>query len=73
MECPLITFINNSSNIFRIIVLYLFQVSIRNKLKQVKGFYNKSHMFTEKWNTSFKIDTLFFVTTHRNQLSRGLG
>lgn len=72
MECTLITFINNSSNIFRIIVLYLFQVSIRIKLKQVKDFYNNLHIFTEKWDTSFKIDMQFFVTTHRNRLSRGL-
>jgi len=73
MECTLITFINNSSNIFRIIVLYLFQVSIRIKLKQVKYFYNNLHMFTEIWYTSFKTDIQFFVATHRNQLSRGLG
>ncbi|TVP41755.1 hypothetical protein NARC_10161 [Candidatus Nitrosocosmicus arcticus] len=72
MECTLITFINNSSNIFRIIVLYLFQVSIRIKLKQVKDFYNNLNIFTEKWDTRFKIDMQFFVTTHRNRLSRGL-
>ena len=73
MECTLITFINNSSNIYRMTILYLFQVGIYMKLSQSKVFYSNLYMFTGKWYVSLKIDTQSHSTTHMDQLSRGLG
>ena len=62
MESTLITFINNSSNIFRITILYLFQISIHIKLKQFKIFNNKSYMVTESCHNDFNTD----ITIHFN-------
>ncbi len=73
MESTLITFINNSSNIFRITILYLFQISIHIKLIQFKIFNNKSYMVTESWQNNFNTDMQYISTTLKNQLSRGLG
>ena len=73
MESTLITFINNSSNIFRITILYLFPISIHIKLGQFKIFSNKLGKFTKNWYNSLKTDTQYLSTTPRDQLTRGLG
>ena len=73
MESTLITFINNSSNIFRITILYLFQISIHIKLIQFKIFNNKIVYVYRKLAQWFQYDTQYLSTTLRNQLSRGLG
>ena len=73
MECTLITFINNSSNIYRMIILYLFQVGFHMKLSQSKVFYSNLYMFTGKWYVSYNVNLQPHSTTHRDQLSRGMG
>lgn len=60
MESTLITFINNSSNVFRIIILYLIHVSIDIRSRQIKVFYNNLFTFTKNWYTMFKTDTHAF-------------
>ncbi len=72
MESTLITFINNTSNVFRLIILHLFQVSIYIKSGQIKVFYKNLVTFTKNWYISFKSDTLYISETHIHQLSRGL-
>jgi len=59
MESTLITFINNSSNIFRITILYIFQISIHIKLSRFKIFHNNYVSFP-------KIDTIVSEKTHNN-------
>ena len=70
MESTLITFINNSSNIFRITILYLFQISIHIKSRYFKIFNNKMYMFTENMCTSLKIDIKYIPTTLRSTTTR---
>ena len=61
MESTLITFINNSSNIFRITILYIFQISIHIKLSHFKILNNNCVSFpkigtiiSKKTNNNFK-------------------
>ena len=74
MECTLITFINNSSNVFRIIILYLFHLDIHMKQRRTKVFYSNFCMFTGKSNAIFKVNLQSGFTTRSNQLlRRGMG
>ena len=59
MESTLITFINNSSNIFRITILYIFQISIRIKLSHFKILNNNCVSFP-------KIGTIISKKTNNN-------
>jgi hypothetical protein len=70
MESTLITFINNSSNIFRITILYLFQISIHFQSRYFKIFNNKMYMFIENMCTSLKIDIKYLSTTLRSTNTR---